>query len=136
MPALRNYHLFISHAWKYDDDYRRLVNLLNTAPHFRWSNYSVPQHNPLDANNTRKLEKELQDQIRPSSVVLVISGMYVNYREWIEYEIEVAEHYGKPIVGIRPRGAERIPVLVNKAAKEMVNWNTNSIVAAIRRCAL
>lgn len=28
MPALTHYHLFISHAWKYDEDYDRLENLL------------------------------------------------------------------------------------------------------------
>ncbi len=136
MPPLRDYHLFISHAWRYDDDYHRLVNLLDKAPNFRWSNYSVPEHDPLDADNTRKLEQELRKQISPASVVLIIAGMYVNFRQWIEYEIEVAKDYRKPIIGIEPWGSERIPVQVQRAATEMVGWNTNSIVTAIRRCAL
>lgn len=136
MPPLRNYHIFISHAWRYDADYHRLVALLNNAPLFEWSNYSVPQHDPVDANNTAKLKKELTQQINPTSVVLIISGMYVPYREWIQYEIDESERLGKPIIGIRPRGAERLPKEVQKAAKEMVGWNTDSIVAAVRKYAI
>lgn len=29
MPRLRNYRLFISHAWKYKDDYDKLTRMLN-----------------------------------------------------------------------------------------------------------
>ena len=35
MPPLKTYDLFISHAWKYDDDYYRLVKLLENAIYFR-----------------------------------------------------------------------------------------------------
>lgn len=42
MPRLKIYDLFISHAWRDDDDYNRLVNLLLAAPLFKWRNYSVP----------------------------------------------------------------------------------------------
>ena len=88
---------------------------------------------PLDANNASRLMAALDRQIRPVNVVLIISGMYVNYRDWIQYEIEVAQSYSKPIIGIRPWGSQRVPVAVQSAATEMVGWNTSSIVAAIRR---
>ena len=136
MPRLKSYDLFISHAWTYDDDYHRLVQFLKDAKRFRYRNYSVPQHDPLDANSTSRLKAALDRQIRPVNIVLIISGMYVNYRDWIQYEIEVAQGYGKPIVGIRPWGSQRVPAAVQSAAVEMVGWNTNSIVGAIRRNAI
>ena len=136
MPRLKTYDLFISHAWRYDDDYKRLVSLLQAAQLFKWRNYSVPRHNPLDANNTRRLRQSLGRQIRPVNAVLIISGMYVNYRDWIQYEIDAAQYYNKPIIGIRPRGAERIPKAVQRDARIMVGWNTKSIVQAIREYAL
>lgn len=136
MPPLERYHLFISHAWRYDADYYRLVNLLEKAPRFEWRNYSVPQHDPLETKTDRELEYALHRQIRPVNAVLIISGMYVNYREWIQYEIDVALHYDKPIIGINPRGAERIPKEVRSVADVMVGWNTASILAAIRKYAL
>jgi hypothetical protein len=132
MPPLKTYDLFISHAWQYDDDYYRLVEFLREARWFNWRNYSVPQHDPLNTRTNKDLAEELQQQIRPVNAVLIISGMYVTYREWIQYEIEVAQYYRKPIIGIRPWGAERIPVQVQQAAITMVGWNTNSIVSAIR----
>ena len=136
MPRLKTYGLFISHAWRYDDDYNRLVNLLRVAPLFKWRNYSVPQNDPLDANNAPLLRKEIDRQIRPVNAVLIISGMYVNYRDWIQYEMEVSQYYNKPMIGIRPWGAERIPTTVQQAAWTMVGWNTKSIVQAIRKYAI
>ena len=136
MPYLKTYDLFISHAWHYNDEYYRLVNLLHNAAYFSWRNYSVPQHDPLDANNSPRLMAALERQIRPVNAALIISGMYVNYREWIEYEIGVAQRYNKPIIGIRPWGAQRIPVEVQTVAKTMVGWNTSSIVEAIRKYAI
>ena len=62
--------------------------------------------------------------------------MYVNHRKWILEELEIAKSYGKPIVGIIPWGQERTPVEVHNAAKEMVGWNTESIVAAVRKWSL
>ena len=136
MPPLKTYDLFISHAWQYDEDYYRLIGLLDKANYFSWRNYSVPQHDPLDANNTPRLAESLQRQIRPTNAVLIISGMYVQYRTWIQYEIEVAQSYNKPIIGIEPWGSQRIPTEVQTAAVTMVGWRTASIVTAIRACAI
>lgn len=133
MPTLRTYYLFISHAWTRKPEYIRLVNMLDAAPRFQWRNYSVPVADPLHANSRRALERELDDQIRPTQAVLIISGMYVNLRDWIQYEIDKAVEWEKPIIGIIPRGNERLPREVTDVAAEMVGWNTNSIVSAIRR---
>jgi len=82
------------------------------------------------------MKKELDEQIRPVNCVIVISGMYVAYRYWIQTEIDIATSYGKPIIGIKPWGQERIPQAVQDVAVEMVGWNTDSIVSAVRRHAL
>jgi hypothetical protein len=78
----------------------------------------------------------LDEQIRQASAVLVLAGMYVAYKQWIQYEIDRALSKGKPVIGIRPRGQERIPLAVAEAAKEMIGWNTESIVSAIRKHSL
>jgi len=140
MPELKTYDIFIGHAWRYSDDYSRFVRLLNEAPNFKWRNYSDPKHDPvIDPNSDvdrRKMKEELDEQIRPVNCVIVISGMYVAYRYWIQIEIDIATRYRKPIIGVRPWGQERIPLEVQHVAVEMVGWNTDSIVSAIRRYAL
>jgi len=137
---LRNYDIFISHAWAYNEAYYRLENLLKQAPHFQFRNYSVPTHDPLIHPGTRvgqeRLASLLDAQIRPVQCVLVIAGMYAAHRFWIDKEIAIAQSYNKPIVGLVPWGQERVPQSVQFAAHEMVGWNSASIVDAVRRRAL
>jgi hypothetical protein len=136
MPILKTYDLFISHAWFYSKGYNSLVELLDDAANFSWRNYSVPEHDPVIDPNTevgrRKLTAELDQQIRPVNCFLVIAGMYASYKYWIEKEVEIAQSYDKPVIGLVPWGQERTPAYIQEVAIEMVGWNTSSIVAAIR----
>ena len=59
--------------------------------------------------------------------------MYTSYREWMQYEIDESVRMGKPILGIRPWGNTMVPTYVSWYANEIVGWNTDSIVSAIRR---
>jgi len=136
MPELKIYNVFISHAWAYNDDYYRLTEMLNNAPNFYYRNYSVPEHNPLHAGNRRQLEQDLYDQIRPTNIIVILAGMYVPHHDWIQREIDIALEMDKPILGIAPWGSQVIPVAVQDSANEIVGWNTDSIVDAIRRLAL
>ena len=62
--------------------------------------------------------------------------MYVARKEWIQKEIEMAKKYEKPIIAILPRGNENVPTVVQETATEVVGWNTDSIVEAIRKHAI
>ena len=106
MPALKTYDLFISHAWSYNEEYKRMVDFLRDAPNFKWRNYSVPEHDPLPNS---KLKERLYNQIKPVNAVIILSGMYVAYSDWIQTEIDIAIDYKKPIIGVRPWGQERTP---------------------------
>ena len=132
---MQRYDLFISHAWKYNSEYYRLEKLLEEYSYFNFRNYSVPEHDPLDFSSVKELVEKLDEQIRQSSVVLVIGGMYCNYRKWIQKEIEIAKKYKKPILLIEPYGSNRIPTSVELNANKIVKWNTKSIVDAIRELA-
>jgi hypothetical protein len=134
VPGLRNYNVFISHAWDYHGDYYRVVTFLNDAPNFSWTNLSVPRHDPI--LDSEGLSKELHNQMRPAHVFLILSGMYVAHSDWIQYEINFARRIGRPIIGIRPWASAVVPVAVQNGADEIVGWNSASIVGAIRRHAL
>lgn len=131
---MKEYRLFISHAWKYSADYYNLIEMLNSKKNFKWRNYSVPEHDPFEREEN--LKKELKEQIRPVNAVLIIAGMYAHYSKWIKFEIEFAEEIQKPIIVIRPRGQEKVPIylqeIADKEGNTIVNWNTDSIVEAIR----
>ncbi|HBE7904507.1 TIR domain-containing protein [Clostridioides difficile] len=136
MPKLYDYRVFISHAWKYGNDYDRLINLLNNANNFSYYNYSAPKEKPLFPDGTpfsnSDIAKKITDKISPSQITIVISGMYVQYKDWIKYEIDESIRMKKPILGIKPYGNSNIPTYVSDNANKIVNWNTDSIVSAIR----
>lgn len=137
MPELKTYDLFLSHAWKYNDDYYRLEKMLNEASLFKWRNYSVPKHDPVIDSKTyagkAELTELLRRQVKPVNCVLILGGMYVAYSEWILKEIKLAQSYNKPIIGVYPWGQQNMPLAIQNAATELVGWNANTIVSAIRR---
>ena len=135
---MRHYNLFISHAWKYSEHYYKIVQWLNEAQDegfFTWKNYSVPKHDPLiDPSSIigqRTLKKELIDQMRLASKILILSGMYSAYSNWINFELNTALRSGKYIIGIKPWGQERIPIEISNNVDKIVGWNKYSVINAI-----
>ena len=136
MPNLKNYRLLISHSWKYSEPYLKVVGWLKNASYFSWSNHSVSADHPLETRTKKELREELTQQISGCHAVIVLSGMYAAYSEWIDYEISEALRLNKPIIGVKPWGSLRIPQNVQQNATVMVGWNAASIIAAIREYAL
>ena len=137
MPELKNYRIFVSHAWKYGGDYDRLIGLLDKTPYFSYYNYSAPKEKPLNLpKTTRDLSKEIAEQlenkIKNSQCVLVISGMYYNNNEWMQFEINTAIKYNKPIISIIPWGNSYTPTELSNISDIQVGWNSLSVVNAIR----
>lgn len=131
------HNLFISHSWAYGDAYTQLCNLLDNRDYFPYRNYSVPKNDPIHTNGTdRQLQQAITNKIQLSHVILILAGKYSTYSKWINKEIQIANNsflLPKPIIGIRPWGATQVSSVVRNNATELVNWNTESIVSAIRR---
>lgn len=132
MPELRQYNLFISHPWHNGDQYTKFCALLDAAKNFRYRDYSVEETKPLPDTSEKRLSQGLEEQISHATCVIVFAGMYVKYRSAIQKEIKIAQKQGKYILAVRPLGQERIPQELQDAASELVAWNTESIVQAIR----
>lgn len=127
---MKQYKIFISHSWKYDESYQKVSEWIDNR--LIWANMSIPSDKPKDAASKLALKQKIENNIMKSSGIIVLSGMYVSHSEWIRIEIEIARKYNKPIIGIIPRGNERIPSIVLDNAK-MVKWNSQSLIDAIKR---
>jgi hypothetical protein len=139
-PPSFAYGLFISHAWDYALAYEGVVRLLNADINLKWKNLSIPIENPIRMlpllpKSNRTILKELEERIKESDALLVLAGMYFAHSGWIQSEIEIARDFGKPIIGVKPRGQERIPAALQSFACELVGWTTESMVRAIRNYA-
>jgi len=134
MPSLKSRNLFISHSWSYTNAYEKLVDFLDAAPNFQYSNYSVPKNDPVhNAPNVEALYDAIKNKMRFCDVVLIMAGKYATYSKWIQREIQIAKtDFSKPVVAIRPWANLQVSSVVSDAADKLVGWNTNSIVSAIR----
>lgn len=136
MPQLFNYHIFISHAWKYPDDYNRLVTTLRNSLYFTFHDYSINADKSLTSKRVPdyQIRQSLEEQIKHASVVLVPLGMYAAYHDWIQAEVDIAVRLGKPVIGIKPWGQERLPQEIVSKCNKIVGWNGPSIIDSIRKC--
>lgn len=133
----KTHKLFISHSWQYSDAYIKLCNLLDKRTYFDYTNYSVPKDSPIHTNGTDKeLIEAITNKIRLCNVVLIMAGKYSTYSKWINKEILIANKSflnPKPIIGIKPRASTVVSSVVRKNAVEIVGWNTESVIDAVRR---
>lgn len=128
------YNLFISHSWTYSDAYDQLKHLLDSAFNFTYRDYSVPKNDPIHhARNDSQLRAAIKNQMQHASCVLVLAGVYSSYSKWINIEIELAKEMGKKIIAVEQFGAQRTSTTVKMNADEIVRWNSNSIIKAIKR---
>jgi len=130
---VRTYKLMISHAWRYGDDYYRLLELLEGVPDFIWRNYSVPEDDPIHSISETDFTAALQDQLRHCHAVLMLGGIHAARGDWMRREVNLARSFDKPIIGLRPRCGERMSSVVQQAAVEIVGWDTAAIVSAVRQ---
>lgn len=134
---VRARNLFISHSWTYPDAYDGLVGLLNAAPYFSYRNFSVPKDDPIhNAPNQQLLYLAIKQRVQLCEVVIIMAGVYSTYSKWIQNEIRIAKgDFNKPVLAVKPWAQTNVSTLVSQNADRLVNWNTNSIVTAIRELA-
>lgn len=132
----KTYNIFISHSWTYSDAYGKLIELLGNDPSFSYKNYSVPKDDPIhNAKNDKELYDAIKQQISPSTVVLILAGVYSSYSKWIDKEIEISKNGFatiKPIIAIEPWASQRTSAKVKNNADKIVKWQSSSIISVIK----
>ncbi|MEQ7049915.1 TIR domain-containing protein [Paenibacillaceae sp. P-4] len=132
----KTYNLFISHSWAYPEAYEGLIKLLDKDPSFTYKNYSVPKDDPVhNAKNDKELYEAIKKQISPSSVVIILAGVYASYSKWIDHEITIAKtefYTSKPIIAVEPWASEKTSKKVKDNANKIVKWQSSSIISAIK----
>ena len=136
----KTYNLFISHSWTYSDAYEKFCGLLDKAANFSYKNYSVPKDDAVhDADNVQELYDAIKAQMSACHIVIIMAGKYATYSKWIKREIKIAQaefENPKPLLGVKPWATTQVSSAVSENADDLVAWNTNSIVKAIRELSL
>ncbi|MBC7982667.1 MAG: molecular chaperone Tir [Candidatus Obscuribacterales bacterium] len=124
--------LFIAHGFERSDDYLRVFEYLESAHNFYYLNCSSPDYN--GNADQESMRTELRRQINLAEVAIIPAGLYVPFRDWVEFELNCAKGFDKPVIVLESFGAkEKIPVQLEALADEIIEWNDRSIADAIRR---
>ena len=131
-------HIFISHSWAYSTHYDKLTewifggNWRTGQASLVFLDYSVPKDDPIhDAPSDKALREAIHRKIARSHVVVIPTGMYVNYSKWIQKEIDGAREKEKPILAVNPWRQQRTSSVVANAADRTVGWNSKTVVDGI-----
>lgn len=128
----KTYRLFISHSWAYGDAYEKIIKMLD-AQGLDYYDHSVPKDDPIHTTGTQKeLRSAIDAQIKGTSCVIILAGVYSTYSKWINEEIDIAKSYGKPIIAVEPWASERTSSVVKVNANKIVKWQGASVVSAIK----
>lgn len=112
--------------WIFGDSW----NLDGTPINF--GDQSVPKDNPIhNAPNSEALRQAIWAQIAKSHVIVIPTGMYANYSDWIKKEIDGAKHHARPVLAVDPWGQKKSSSVVMGAASEDVGWTKQSVVNGI-----
>ena len=128
----KDYKIFISHSWSYTEDLEALQKLLNARGYFNVTFLEATKKTPINSENATYVKTVLKDRILQSDIVLALAGVYATHSDWMIWELETAKANNIPIVGVIPRGQERISTEVYTRSIVDIRWNTESIVDAIR----
>lgn len=129
--------IFITHAWRYHDDWTRMGDMLDACAHIKWRNFSVPWHDPAMEAYTevggRFIREWLESQIVPVCGVILLNSVYEtkSSRKWVELEIEMARRHGKPVIAVPTHGQREVLPEVEQLCDRVSQWDCDEIIAAL-----
>lgn len=128
----KTYSLFISHSWDHNDVLQDLKSLLNSRGYFPAEYTQIEKDCPVNSKWAAVIKANITKRLEQSDVVLAIAGIFASHSDWMQWEMDKARELGLKVIGIIPRGQERISQEVYSRSVIDVRWNADSIVEAIR----
>lgn len=136
-PWQRTYDLFVTHAWRYHDDWNRFADVMNGVGHFRWRNFSLPWYDPAVDVNTAAgkafVADWLERQIIPCHAVIALDSVYsVNSaRRWVQEEIRLARDLKKPVLALPAFGAAECSPALTGLVDRVLSWDGRAIAEGV-----
>lgn len=124
--------IFVTHTFAENADYRRVFEYLESTPNFFYQNMSDIDALPA-AGGKEAVKETLRKQIESAEAVIVLSSLYDDNRDWITYQMGVAQAHDLPIIALEQfGGVGEVPADVRARAADVVEWNERVIVDALK----
>lgn len=131
------YDIFITHAWRYHEDWSKISEMLDSLMGTSWRNFSLPWHDPaMDPNSEvggKFIRDFLETQIIPVRGVIFLSGVYAvkSARRWLDLELEMARKHNKPVIGLPAIGATTVTPELAGLCDRCVGWDAALVIQAL-----
>src|SRR5438105_15080530 len=108
----KTYDLFITHAWRYHQDWTKCCTLLDNTAGLAWRNFSLPWHDPAMSPNSpvgsAVIRNFLDTQIIPVHSVIFLAAVHAikSAQAWLALAIEFARKHNKPAIAIPTAGQQ------------------------------
>ena len=124
--------VFVTHGFSETDDYLRIFEFLECVDRFYYLNVSKPEDAP--SGGMDEVKDVLINQIKECEAVFVLPSVYEAQEDLVNFMMDGADSYGKPLIVIRPFGhvSETPPALVERC-NEHIEWNAREMVDALKR---
>ncbi len=129
----KTYSLFISHSWNHDNVLQDLKTLIDVRGYFPAEYTQIEKDCPINSYRASVIKANITKRLESSDVLLAIAGVFASYSDWMQWEMDKAKELGLNVIGVIPRGQERISKQVYERSVIDVRWNADSIVDAIRK---
>ena len=92
---------------------------------------------PVDSSDPGYIRRKIREQIKGTSVTVVLIGDNTSKSDWVEYEVNTSLDKKPPngIVGIRLKDGVKIPESLKACGAEIIDWNPDEFEAAFDRAA-
>lgn len=109
----------------------------------RWNkNVDVEFHDrhlldPVDSTNDQYIKRCINNELKGTSVTVVIVGENTKDSEWVDYEVQRSLDKGNGIVAVKLPGVDdnKVPEKIRENGGEVVEWNPHEFDGAIERAA-
>jgi hypothetical protein len=125
----RTRYIFVSHSYRDADLYHKLIAELRNRSHFNFQDRSVPD---ITLIQNGKVKYTIRKRIEQCDVVLVFSRPVATKSQMIQFELNMAKQYSKPIIAIKPLEDKNVSTVVRKYADVLIEWDVEEIVRQIR----
>jgi hypothetical protein len=131
--------IFISHAWRYHEDWNRFSNMLDAHDSRAWRNFSLPWYdpalNPASEYGGEQLRWNLESQIIPVHAMILLSSVFAQQGsiKWINFEIEIARKHSKPIIALPVGGETSVLPQIAEIADAAGMWDAAGILSLIEQ---
>ena len=138
---MATYPIFLCHVWSVDDGMERINSLFadysrKTKGEFQYEYHSVSKDDPAQFLCSNKaLSQLIEEQMAQCSCVVLLAGVYEEYKKWTNLEFDAARKLKVPLILIEAADPKFTSFKEKRAAAAVVGWNDTELCQAIEKLA-